>query len=172
MPKTRERKRKDVAALSAQFDGGQNVVFANFYGLKVKDTEELRKNCRKANLSCVVAKKTLLSLALKDKAKEIKDLQGEIMVIAGKDEVAAAKIAAEFGKKKESLKLVAGISQGNWAELSQVLALSILPSKEELLSKFVGSLNAPVSGFVRVLSGNLRGLVCALNAIKNNKTGQ
>ncbi len=169
MPKTRERKQKDVKGIATQLEGSQNMVFANFYGLKVKNVEELRRKCREANLSCVVAKKTLLSLALKDKEKEIKNLQGEVMVIAGKDEVAAAKIAAEFGKKNESLKLLAGISQGKWAGLAEITALSKLPSKEELLSRLVGSLNAPVSGFVRVLSGNLRGLVCALNAIKDKK---
>lgn len=169
MPKTRERKQKDVKALATQFEGGQNVVFANFYGLKVKDIEELRKNCRKADLTCAVAKKTLLSLSLKDNAKEIKNLQGEVLVISGKDEVSAAKTAAEFGKKNEHLKILAGISQGKWAEFAEIIALSKLPPKEELLAKLVGSLNAPVSGFVNVLAGNLRGLVCALNAIKNNK---
>ena len=169
MPKTRERKIKDVDALKQGLADNQNVVFANFFGLKVKNVDELRRKCEAANLFCAVAKKTLLSVAMKNNAKEIKNLKGEIMVIAGKDEVAAAKIAAEFGKKNESLKLLAGISQGKWAEFSQILALSKLPSKEELLSKLVGGLNAPVSGFVRVLSGNLRGLVCALSAIKDKK---
>lgn len=169
MPKTRERKQKDVRGLATQLEGNQNLVFANFYGLKVKDVEELRKKCREANLSCVVAKKTLLSLSLKDKEKEIKNLQGEILVISGKDEVAPSKIAAEFGKKNEHLKILAGISQGRWAGLAEIVALSKLPSKEELLSKLVGGLNAPVSGFVRVLSGNFRGLLHTLNGIKDKK---
>ncbi len=170
MPKTRERKQKDVKDIATQLEGSQNMIFANFYGLKVKNVEELRRKCREAGLSCVVAKKTLLSVAMKNNAKDIKDLKGEIMIIAGKDEVSAAKTAAEFGKKNDSLKLLAGISQGKWAGLAEIVALSKLPSKEELLSRLVGSLNAPVSGFVRVLSGNLRGLVCALSAIKISKS--
>lgn len=169
MPKTRTRKAKDIDILKDELAKNKNVVFANFYGLKVKDVDELRKKCREARLYCVVAKKTLLSVALKDSAKDIKNLKGEIMVIAGKDETASAKTAAEFGKKNESLKILAGISQGKWAGLAEIIALSKLLSKEELLSKLVGSLNAPVSGFVRVLSGNLRGFVCALNAIKDKK---
>lgn len=169
MPKTRERKIKDVDALKQGLADNQNIVFANFFGLKVKNVDELRRKCESANLYCAVAKKTLLSVAMKDNAKDIKDLKGEIMVIAGKDEVLAAKTAAEFSKKNEALKILAGISQGKWAGLAEIVALSKLPSKEELLAKFVGSLNAPVSGFVNVLAGNLRGLVCALNAIKDKK---
>lgn len=171
MPKTRERKAKDIDALKQAFSENGNVVFANFFGLKVKNVDELRKKCREAGLYCAVAKKTLLSSALKDAAKEIKTLRGELLIIAGKDEVAPAKTAAEFGKKNEALKLLAGISQGRWADLAEIVALSKLPSKEELLAKLVGSLNAPISGFVNVLAGNLRGLVFALNAIKNNKIG-
>jgi large subunit ribosomal protein L10 len=169
MPKTKSRKAKDIDVLAAGLADNKNVVFANFFGLKVKDVENLRKKCRDAKLYCAVAKKTLLAKALKDNAEDIKDLQGEILVIAGQDEVASAKVAAEFGKKNESLKLLAGISQGKWATFQDVVALSKLPSREELLSKLVGSLNAPVSGFVNVLAGNLRGLVCALNAIKDKK---
>jgi large subunit ribosomal protein L10 len=169
MPKTRERKIKDVDALKQGLADNQNVVFANFFGLKVKNIDEFRRKCQEAKLYCAVAKKTLLSVAMKDNAKDVKDLKGEIMIIAGKDEVTAAKTVAEFGKKNESLKILAGISQGKWAGLAEIIALSKLPSREELLSKLVGSLNAPVSGFVRVLSGNLRGLVCALNAIKDKK---
>lgn len=156
-------------ALKQGLADNDNIVFANFFGLKVKNVDELRRLCRKNNLFCAVAKKTLLGLSLKDSAKEIKGLSGEIMVIAGKDEVAPAKTAAEFGKKNEALKILAGISQGKWATLQEVVALSKLPSKEELLSKLVGSLNAPVSGFVNVLAGNMRGLVCALSAIKDKK---
>jgi len=169
MPKTRARKIKDVDALKQGLADNQNVVFANFFGLKVKNVDELRRKCQEAKLYCAVAKKTLLSVAMKENAKDIKNLKGEIMIIAGKDEVTAAKTAAEFGKKNESLKILAGISQGKWAGLAEIVALSKLPSKEELLAKLVGSLNAPVSGFVRVLSGNLRGLVCALSAIKDKK---
>jgi large subunit ribosomal protein L10 len=169
MPKTRERKAKDIDVLKQALSENGNIVFVNFFGLKVKNVDELRKKCRAAGLYCAVAKKTLLSAALKNVAKEIKGLGGELMVIAGKDEVAPAKTAAEFGKKNEALKLLAGISQGRWATLQEVAALSKLPSKEELLAKLVGSLNSPVSGFVNVLAGNLRGLVCALNAIKNKK---
>ena len=75
----------------------------------------------------------------------------------------------DFLKDKESLDLFAGVLEGKGIDAEAVNHLASLPSKEELLAKLVGSLNAPVSGFVNVLAGNLRGLVTALDAIRNQK---
>jgi large subunit ribosomal protein L10 len=109
---------------------------------------------------------------LKDAGIEVnaKKFEGQIvMAISDKDEVAAAKIIAKTAKANENLKIVGGILGTQELTAAEVNALSKIPSKEELLSKLVGSLNAPVSGFVNVLAGNIRGLVNVLDAIGKAK---
>jgi len=169
MPKTREQKKKELEVINQKLDESKSVVFSNFFGLKVKDVEEFRKNCRKNDLNCVVAKKTILTRALKDKGIEAQGLEGEIIAVFGKDEVAPAKVSAEFAKAHEQLKIVAGLLEGKIEDAAMVKALAKLPSKEQLLAKMLGSLNAPLSGFVNVLVGNTRNLVYVLNAIKDKK---
>lgn len=169
MPKTKLRKEQDIQTLSQKLNSAKSVVFANFFGLKVKDTDELRNKCREAGLYCAVLKKNLLSLTLKEKGIEVPKLEGEIVGIFGEDEVVPAKTVFNFSKKHEALKVVAGVIDGQYADFAKVKALSSLPSKEELLAKLVGSINAPVSGFVNVLAGNLRNLVYVLSAIKSSK---
>ena len=169
MAKTRQRKEKDLDALIKNFEGSKSTVFANYYGLKVKDVDELRNNCRKNGLKVAVAKKNLLRLALKKYGIETMNLEGEILAIFGTDEILPAKAAADFAKTHEPLKIIAGLMTGKWMDAAGVKTLARLPSKEELLAKLVGTINAPVSGFVNVLAGNLRGFVCALSAIKDKK---
>ncbi|MFA5133923.1 MAG: 50S ribosomal protein L10 [Patescibacteria group bacterium] len=169
MPKTRDQKKKDLDLITKKLDDSKSVVFANFFGLKVKDVEQFRKNCRKNDLSCLVAKKTILSRVLKDKGIESQGLEGEVIAVFGKDEVTPAKTAAEFAKDHEPLKIIAGILEGKFENADMVKALAKLPGKQELLAKMCGSLNAPISGFVNVLAGNMRNLVYVLNAIKGTK---
>jgi len=169
MAKTRQRKEKDLDSLIKNFEGSKSTVFANYYGLKVKDVDELRKNCRKSGLKVAVAKKNLLRLAFKKYEIEPKELEGEILAIFGTDEILPAKAAADFAKTHEPLKIIAGLMTGKWMDAAGVKTLARLPSKEELLAKLVGTINAPVSGFVNVLAGNLRGLLYTLNGIKDKK---
>jgi len=167
MPKTKETKKQDLVNLEKKLDDSKSVVFANFFGLKVHETEALRSECRDNNLSCSVLKKNLLTLALKNKGVDVGNIEGEIVAIFGEDEVIPAKVTADFSKKHESLKIVAGVIDGKFSSREDVVALAKLPSREELLAKFVGTINAPVSGFVNVLAGNMRKFVYVLDAIKN-----
>ncbi len=79
------------------------------------------------------------------------------------------KLVKGFSKKHEDIEFQGGILEGQIIDIEELKKLADLPSREELLAKVVGSLNAPISGFVNVLAGNLRGLVNVLNAIKDNK---
>jgi len=85
------------------------------------------------------------------------------------DEVAAPKIIAKMAKINENLKIKGGLLGTEILNEEQMMNLAKLPSKEELLAKLVGSLNAPINGFVNVLAGNIRGLVNVLNAISQAK---
>lgn len=148
------------------------VVFANFQGLKVSESEDLRRQCRAQAIGLVASKKTLLQRALAEIGfnLETKTYPGGVAAVCGQeDEVAPAQIVANFAKKHEVVTIFGGILEGKLIDAAKVKELALLPSKQELLAKLVGSINAPVSGLVNVLAGNLRGLVNVLNAIKENK---
>jgi len=174
MPKTKEQKKQIVGDLADKLANFKSAVFTDYKGLTVAEAQELRKQCKEQNAEYLVAKKTLIQLAL-DKAGikdvDVKNMEGNIALVLGfEDEVAPAKISANFAKDHESLKLLGGIMENQYIDFAKVEALSKIPSKAELLAKLVGSLNSPISGFVNVLAGNLRGLVSVLNAIKEQKS--
>ena len=79
--------------------------------------------------------------------------------------VAPAKIIVEFAKKHEAVEIKSGFVEGKIVSADEIKKIAVLPSKEELIAKALGSLNSPIAGLVNVLNGNIRGLVCALNAI-------
>lgn len=174
MAKTKLQKQEMLRDLTVRIEKSKSIVFAEFSKLGVKQSEDLRKKLKAENSECLVAKKTLLGIALKEKSFEGMDLdkvKGQVSVVFGyEDEVAPAKIVNEFKKANQDvMTFVGGILEGKFINGERVQALATLPSKQELYAKIVGSINAPVSGFVNVLAGNLRGLVVALNAIKEKK---
>lgn len=169
---TREQKNNIIKDLADKFRKSKAVVFSDFKGLTVKDMTDLRRELRKEGVSFDVVKKTLINVALKDAGIEmdVKKLEGQIAVaVSGKDEVAAAKIIAKAAKANENLKIAGGLLGVKELSVEEIKSLAKLPSKEELLGKLVGTLNAPVSGFVNVLAGNLRGLVTVLKAVSEKK---
>ena len=176
MPKTKEQKRIILKELSDKISKAKSIIFTKYCGLTVKENEELRGKLRQENNEYYVAKKTLFALALKDKAiagLDVKIFEGQVAAVFGyADEVAPAKIVAEFKKDKEKenkIDFLGGILENKFINATQVADLAKLPSKQELYAKIVGSINAPVSGFVNALAGNLKNLVYALSAIKDKK---
>lgn len=91
------------------------------------------------------------------------------IIFSYEDEIAPAKILKDFQKEHKILKISGGILERNFIELNEVLKLANLPSKQELIAKVIGGINAPISGFVNVLAGNLRNFVCVLQAIEKQK---
>jgi len=174
MAKTKDQKKKVVEQLKQELSKAKSVVFADFQGLKVPEIEELRNKCQEQGIDYTVAKKTLLRLALKEadyKDVEPREILGSLATVFGtEDEVAPAKVLAEFAKTHDALEIKAGILEGKLVGADVIMALSKVPSKPELYAKLVGTINAPISGFVNVLAGNLRSLVCVLNAIKQSKS--
>lgn len=150
----------------------KSAVFANFQGLTMGEMNELREKCHAAGVDCFASKKTLVKIALREAGLDVdtKAFDGGVAAFFGtKDEVAPAQIVAGFAKTHEVVRIFGGILEGAFIDTAKVTALSSLPSKQELLAKMVGSINAPVSGFVNVLAGNMRGLMNVLSAIKEQK---
>ncbi|MBU2235740.1 50S ribosomal protein L10 [Patescibacteria group bacterium] len=173
MPKTRDQKEEIVKTLAERLTEMKSVVFINYSGLNVKSFETLRNQLREEQVECNVVKKTLIERALKQAKLEgidINSLEGQVAVAMGfNDEVAPARILRTFQKDNEALDMLGGILEGNYIDKAKVLELADLPSREQLLAQFVGSLRAPLSGLVNVLQGNMRGLINALNAIQEQK---
>ncbi|MBU1132590.1 50S ribosomal protein L10 [Patescibacteria group bacterium] len=173
MAKTKQQKEQIVNELGEKIKGAKSAVFANYSGLNVADMEDLRNKCREQGVELTAVKKTLLRLALAQqdlKSPELESMEGSIGVATSpSDEVAAAKLIKEFAKLHSDVTFQGGLLEGELISREMVVSLSNIPSKLELFSKMVGSMQAPISGFVNVLQGNLRGLVCVLNAIKDNK---
>ena len=176
MPKTKEQKRTVLHELKDKISRAKSIIFTKYNALTVKDNEELRVKLREENNEYYVAKKTLFNLALKDKAIEgldVKNFEGRIAAIFGyDDEVSPAKIVGEFKKDKEKtekIEFVGGILENKFIDANEVANLATLPSKQALYAKIVSSINAPVSGFVNVLAGNIRNLVQVLKAVGENK---
>lgn len=172
MPLTKEKKEDIVKDLQDKIAKQKTAIFVNFKGMKAQDFLKLRGDLRKNDSSFVITKKTLADIAFKSQGLEIKtrNLDGELGIIFGfADQIAPAKTVFDFSKIQPNLKIVGGVLEGQLKSTNDMIELAKLPSREELLARLVGTIQAPISGFVNVLQGNIRGLVYALNEIKNNK---
>lgn len=173
MAKTRAQKEQDLQKLVENLDSAKLAVLADYRGLDVPAISELRNTLRENGIKLTVAKNTLVKKAAEKSAKEITQLDvfsGPMAIAFGTDEVEAAKLMADFAKANTALEIVGGIDEaGEVLTREAVMALAQLPSREQLLAQVVGTVAAPLSGMVRVLNGNLSGLVYALNAIKEKK---
>lgn len=172
MPKSKQQKVATVEALALDLKNAKGVVFANFQGLTVAQTENLRREARKEGVTVLAAKKTLVQRALEQAGFTGIDtsvFNGGVATFISLDEVAPARVVQTFAKKNEVVKIFGGILESKFVDASMVKALSALPTKHELLSKMVGSLNAPISGFVQVNAGIVRSLLNVLTAYKEKK---
>ena len=115
---------------------------------------------------------TLLTKALagREHALPMAEATGTVSVAySATDPVAAARIVHKAAKGNDKLQILGGFLEGNFIPKEIVIALASLPSRLELLGQTVGTLQAPISGFARVLAGNLRGLVTVLSAVRDQK---
>jgi large subunit ribosomal protein L10 len=166
---SKDKKAEILKELKEKIAKQKAIVFVDFAGLKVKDISRLRKELKKSQNEMKVAKKTLVNLALKENKLEItKDkLAGEVAMIFGFNaQVSPAKTVYQFSKTNPALKILGGFLENKFKEIEEIVALAQLPSREELLARLVGSIAGPMSGFVRVLQGNIKGLVYILANIK------
>jgi large subunit ribosomal protein L10 len=173
MPKTRAEKEEIVSELADKLARMKSTVFTSVSGYTVDDANALRAKGREQGVELLIAKKTLLVRALEKNGFTVgsDELSGSILTTIGyDDEVAAAKLIAEFAKEKEEgIEIVGGLLEGKFVGSDAIKQLATLPSRDELLAQVVGTINAPISGFVNALAGNLRNIVQVLNAIKDTK---
>lgn len=170
---SREKKETLVADLVAKLQSSKSVVFTDYRGLTVEEIDEVRNKLREQGIEFKVIKNTLFKLAVKeagfDVSEDITHGHPVAVAFASGDEVTPAKITYEYSKKNEKFGIIGGILEGKEISDIMVKSLASLPGREELYAKLVGSIVSPLSGMVNVLSGNVRGLVNVLSAIRDQK---
>ena len=147
-------KKAVVAEVSAQVANAETIAIAEYRGIEVGDLTVLRKKARESGVYLRVLKNTLVRRAVADTsfAGLADHMVGPLIYSVSADPVAAAKVLSDFAKTNDKLVLKAGSYAGEVLDKAGLQALASVPSREELLSKLLYVMQAPVAGFVRGLA--------------------
>jgi len=170
---TKEQKKQIIADATEAIKESKTTALFDYKSLSVSDLADLRSELRENKAELKILKKSLATLAFKEAGIEVdvRDFEGQVAIaVRGEDEISVPKALVKFAKdREETERVLGGTLEGVIIADDKVMDLAKLPSREELLAKTVGSIKSPVTGFVNVLSGNLRDLVGVLNAVKETK---
>ena len=179
MPK--EKNINIVKEIKENLEKSKSVVFVDYLGLSAEEINEFRQKMKDNDAVVVVAKNTLIKKASEEISKETKgekevkteienDLKGPTMAIFSfSDPIAPIKIIYEFAKKYELPKAKSALIEGVYKNAIEIEELKDIPSKEELIGRFVRSLGSPVSKLVFTLGGIQNKIVFAVSAIASKK---
>lgn len=171
--KVLEQKKALVAELAEKMKKAAAGVLVDYKGINVADDTKLRADMRKADVDYTVYKNTMIRLAAREAGLEGLDpfLSGTTALAMSETDVTApAKVVVDYAKKIQGkYEVKAGFIEGRVVSAKEIEAIAALPPKEVLIAQVLGGLNAPITGFVNVLNANLRGLVVALNAIREKR---
>ncbi len=167
-----EEKKAIVAEVSAQVADAQAIIVAEYRGMEVGQMTQLRAKTRESGIYFRVIKNSLVRRAVADTpyAGLAKHMVGPLAYGISSDPVAAAKVLHEFSKDNEKFVIKAGAMGENVMSFEDVKALAALPSREELLSKLMGTMQAPVVKFVRTLNEVPTKFVRCLAAVRDSKS--
>lgn len=168
----RPEKIAEVEAITERLRSAQSVVLADYTGLTVALMTNLRATCRAKNVECRVIKNRLAMIAADNAGlAAVKDhLKGPTALILARDsQIEPAKLAVEFAKNNEALKVKGGVVDGQVLTADQVVALSKVPSKDELIAKMMGSINSPLTGVVGTINGVIAALARVIDAANQKR---
>lgn len=173
MPVSRQKKQEVLSELNDAMKSAKSVFFAKNLGLTVKEVQQMRRVLRAQGNSFTIAKKTLLKKAASDSVQlEVDDrvLDGPVgAVFAMEDALSAIKLLAKLEKDTKKIEITGGIFEGRVLSQADAIALSKLPTRDELLAKLMGSMLAPVTGFVTVNSQLIAGFVRVLDGYREKQ---
>ncbi|MBR2543395.1 50S ribosomal protein L10 [Candidatus Saccharibacteria bacterium] len=170
---SKQKKNELVADLTELLSSAKTTVFAKYQGLTVAELQELRKQAREAGVKIKVVKNRLVKVAMGQiavyKDTDTTGLTGQLLyAVSSEDEVAPAKVLANFAKEHDALDLVGGFSDlGNTLSSDEIKALAAMPSKNELIAQVIAQLLSPVTDSISGLSGGLSGIISGLEAHAN-----
>ena len=166
-----DEKKAVVAEVSAEVAKAQAIVVAEYRGLEVGNMTELRRQARNAGVYLRVLKNTLARRAVKDTPFEkLSDqMVGPLIYGMSSDPVATAKVMNEFAKANDKLVIKAGAMPNSLISSAEVKTLANMPSRDELIAKLLGTMQAPVAQFVRTLNEVPSRFVRTLAAVRDAK---
>ena len=189
----REEKARVIEELTEKLRSG-SVVLVDYQGMNVAQSTHLRARSRESGVEFVVAKNTLTRRAadaagvefvvarntLARRAADTAGLEGISEFLVGptaiafsEDPIAGAKLMTEFSGEVESFEVKGGLLDGSRVMAAQeVVALSRLPGREQLIAQVVGGIQSPIAGLVNVLNGTIRNLLVVLNQVAEQKNAQ
>ena len=172
MAKNKQQKQEIIKDLNQKLKEQKSMVLVDFSGLNAKLLFKLKDELKQSGCLLKVVKKTLFKKALdnrgeKNISEKIDQIKGQIALTFGfEDEVIPAKICRQFAEKNEQLKILGGILDQNFLTKERVIELAGIPSRQELLTRLLGSLQGTAMNFVYLLQGNTKGLITVLSKIK------
>lgn len=162
---SKDKKQQLVADLNEILSDAKMTVFAKYQGLSVSELQELRHFARENNVKIKVVKNRLVRVAMGEiavyKDTDTSALEGQLLyAISNDDEVAPAQVLAKFAKEHQALELKGAFSaEGKSLNEQEVVELSKLPSKDQLIGQVVNMLTGTVNDVTNALSGNLHALL-------------
>jgi large subunit ribosomal protein L10 len=165
------QKKKVVEDVSAVVSNAQATVIAEYRGMTVEQMKVLRREAHENDVYLKVVKNTLLRRAVQDSDHSCLDelLVGPLAFAASEDPVAVAKVTNKYAKEYDAFEIKAGSMSGSILSQAEITALAALPSREELLSKLMGTMQAPVAKFVQTLNEVPTKFVRGLAAVRDSK---
>ena len=150
-----ELKQPVVQEISERIQGAQSIVLVDHRGLTVEQDTQLRRELREAGVSYKVYKNTMMNFAFKGTEFEglSQYLEGpSAMAVSTTDATAPARILAKFAKTADKLEIKAGVVEGTVYDAAGIAVIANIPSREEIISKLLGSLQSPITNFARVMN--------------------
>ncbi len=150
-----EIKKPVVEEISAAIKDAQSVVLVDYRGLTVEQDTKLRKTLREAGVNYKVYKNTMMNFAFKgtDFESLAPYLEGpSAIAISDTDATAPARVIAKFAKTAPKLEIKAGVVEGTLYDAAGMQTIADIPSREELLSRLLGSMQSPIANFARCMN--------------------
>jgi len=171
MSLNRQEKAVVIEEVSAEVAKAQSIIVAEYRGLDVASVTVLRKTARESGVYLRVLKNTLVRRAVAGTPFEgiSARLTGPLIYGISRDPVGAAKVLADFAKSNDKLVIKSGALPNSLLDQEGVKALATMPSREELLSKLMGTMQAPIAQFVRTLNEVPTKFVRGLAAVRDQK---
>ena len=172
-----EKNKEIVSGLKEKLSRAKSILFTDYLGIKSGDANLLRQKMKENDAEMVVAKNTLLKVAMSDQknsgmTKAEKDLDGSTAaVISYSDPINAIKAFFDFTKTMEYPKVKSAVIDTDYFDADQVQVIKTIPTKQELLTRLVVNIKSPLNGFAKVLNGVQTKFVYAINEISKSKGG-
>lgn len=174
---TKTKKQETVDLLVGEVQNASSFYFINYEGLPVVKQNDLRKKLKEKNATMRIAKNTLMKIAF-EKAENVEfpfeKLEGMTSLILGTEEdpLAPAKVIKDFIGKDATPTFKGALVEGQFFDDKQLQTLASMPTKPEIISSIIGSLNAPISGIIGSINAVIRDVASLVEEVAKKNAGE